>query len=74
LLYEKFKVLIKAWRQALNKLIELRFYVQLDTKQVISEMFLKPISWLGIEKHNLTQQKHAFTNQKKCTTNKHKKN
>jgi len=34
----------------------------------------KPISWLGMEKLNLTQQKHTFTNQKKCTTtqNKHK--
>jgi len=28
----------------------------------------KPISWLGMEKLNPTQQKHAFTNQKKCTT------
>jgi len=38
-------------------------------------MFPKPISWLGMEKQNLTQQKHTFTNQKKCTTtqNKHKK-
>jgi len=35
----------------------------------------QPISWLVIEKLNLTQQKHTFTNQKKCTTtqNKHKK-
>jgi len=35
----------------------------------------KPISWLGMEKLNLTQQKHPFTNQKKCTMtqNKHKK-
>jgi len=31
-------------------------------------MFLKPISWLGMEKQNLTQHKHAFTNQNKCTT------
>jgi len=36
----------------------LRFYVPLNTKQVISEMFPKPISWLGMEKQNLTQQKH----------------
>jgi len=38
-------------------------------------MFPTPISWLGMEKQNLTQQKHTFTNQKKCTTtqNKHKK-
>jgi len=38
-------------------------------------MFPKPISWLGMEKQNLTQQKHAFTNQKECTTaqNKQKK-
>ena len=37
--------------------------------------FPKPISWLDMEKINLTQQKHAFTNQKKCSTtqNKHKK-
>ena len=34
-----------------------------------------PISWLGMEKLNLTPQKQAFTNQKKCTKtqNKHKK-
>jgi len=31
-------------------------------------MFSKPISWLGTEKLNLTQQKYTFTNQKKCTT------
>ena len=31
-----------------------------------------PISGLGIEKLNLTQQKHAFTNQKKCTTTQNK--
>ena len=38
-------------------------------------MFLEPISWLDMEKQNLTQQKHAFTNQNKCATtqNKHKK-
>jgi len=56
-------------------LIDWRFYVPLNTKQVISEMFPKPVSWLGIEKLNLTQQKHTFTNQKKCTTtqNKHEK-
>jgi len=43
--------------------------------KVISETFPKPISWLGMEKQNLTQQKHAFTNQNICTTtqNKHKK-
>jgi len=52
-----------------------KVYVSLDTKQVISETFPKPISWHGMDKINLTQQKHAFTNQKKCTTarNKHKK-
>jgi len=48
-------------------LTELRFYVPLDTKQVISETFPKAISWLGMEKLNLTQQKHAFTTQKNCT-------
>jgi len=53
----------------------LRFYVPLNKKQVISETFSKPISWLRMEKINLTQQKHTFTNQKKRTTtqNKHKK-
>jgi len=56
-------------------LIELWFQVPLHTKYVISETFPKPISWVGLEKLNLTQQKHTFTNQKKCTTtqNKHKK-
>jgi len=43
--------------------------VPLDTKQVISEMFRKPISWAGNEKQNLTQQKHAFTNQKQMYYN-----
>jgi len=58
-----------------NWLIELRFYIPLNTKQVILETFPKPIFWLGIEKPNLTQQKHIFTNQKKCiiTQNKHTK-
>jgi len=39
------------------------------------QSFPKPISWLGMEKLNLTQQKHTFTNQNKCTAtqNKHKK-
>jgi len=41
-----------------------------STQQVILEMFPKPVSWLGMEKLNLTQQKHTFTNQKKCTTQK----
>jgi len=52
----------------------IEFYVPVGKKQVISETFPKPISWLGMEKLNLTQQKHTFTNQKKCTTaqNKHK--
>jgi len=31
-------------------------------------MFPKPISWLGMEKLNLTQQKQTFTNQMQCTT------
>jgi len=52
------------------ELIELWFYVPLDTKYVISETFPKPISRLGMEKLNLTQQKHTFTTQKKCTTTK----
>jgi len=39
-------------------LTELWFHVQsLNTKYVISETFPKPISWLGMEKLNLTQQK-----------------
>ena len=29
---------------------------------------VQPISWLDMEKQNLTQEKHTFTNQKKCTT------
>jgi len=37
-------------------LIELWFYVPLDTKYVI-----------GMEKLNPTQHRHALTNQKKCT-------
>jgi len=61
--------------QNLCHLTELRFYVPLDTNYVIFDTFLKPSSWLGVEKQNLTQQKDKFTNQKKCTTtqNKHKK-
>jgi len=35
-------------------------------------MLLKPISWLGMERQNLTRQKHAFTNQSKRTTTKNK--
>jgi len=51
------------------------FYVSLNTKLVILETFPEPISWLDMEKLNLTQQKHTFTNQKKSTTtqNEHKK-
>jgi len=54
---------------------------RLETKTKVSrlypcilETFPKPISWLGMEKLNVTQQKHAFTN-KKCipTQTKHKK-
>jgi len=48
-------------------LIDLWFYVPLNTKQVILEMFPKPIFWLSMEKLKLTQQKHTVTNQKKCT-------
>ena len=53
----------------------LRFYVPLDTKQVILETLPKPISCLCMEKQNITQQKHAFTDQNKCTItqNRHKK-
>jgi len=40
------------------------FYVPLNTKYVISDMFPKPISWLGMEKLNLTQQKQTSTSQK----------
>jgi len=56
------------------ELIELWFYVPLDTKQVILETFPKPFSWLGMKKLNLTQQKHTFTNEKKCTTTQNKHN
>ena len=49
-------------------LTELWFYVPWDNNKAISETFPKPISWLGMEKLNLTQQKHTFTNQKKYTT------
>jgi len=62
-----------ATKSSLNvSLIELRFYVPLNTKQVISETFPEPISRLGMKKLNLTQQKHAFTNQNKCTTTQNK--
>jgi len=44
------------------------------TSHFTSDTFPKPISWLGMEKQNLTQQKDAFTDQNKCTThNKQKK-
>jgi len=57
------------------RLIELRFYIPLNTKYVISDTFRKPTFWFGVEKLNLAQQKHAFTNQNKRTTtlNTHKK-
>ena len=62
---------VELWQQSvttmLDWLIELRFYVPLDTKHIFSETFPKSIAWLGMEKLNLTQQKHAFTDQKKCT-------
>jgi len=55
-------------------LIELWFYFPLNTKSVILETFPKPISWLGMEKLNLTQKSmHSpITNQKKCTTTQNK--
>jgi len=34
------------------------------------ETFPKPISWLGMEKQDRTQQKHAFTNQNKVLKHK----
>jgi len=47
----------------------------LGTKQVISETFPEPISWLGMEKQQtLTQQKYTFTNQNKCRLLQHKIN
>jgi len=49
--------------------LELRFYVPLDTKQVILETFPQPISWLGVAKLNLTQEKHALTTQKEMYYN-----
>jgi len=42
------------------------------TKEVISETFTKPISWLGMEKPNPAEEKHAFTKQRKCTTTQNK--
>jgi len=51
---------------------ELWFYVPLNTKQVILEMFPKPISCLGMEKLNLRQHKHTITNENKCTTTQNK--
>jgi len=50
----------------------LGFHIPLITKQVISETFPKTISWLGMEKQNLTQQKQTFINQKKCTATQNK--
>ena len=44
----------------------------LDTKISHFGDVPKPISWLGMEKQNLTQQKQAFTNQNKCTTTQNK--
>jgi len=46
-------------------LIELWFYVPLDTKQVISETFPQAslLAWYG-KKLNPTQQKHASANEK----------
>jgi len=49
-------------------LTELWFYVQLDTKQVISETFPKPISWLGMEKTKPNTTK-AHIHQSKETQN-----
>jgi len=38
---------VQSWKGGMiDWLTELRFYIPLDTKQVISEMFHKPISWL----------------------------
>ena len=34
--------------------------------------FPQPISWLGMQKLNITQRKDTFTNQKKCTTTQNK--
>jgi len=63
---------------ALSLLIWLLVNVLRPTRHKIGHFgdVLKPISWLGMEKQNLTQQKHTYINQKKCTTtqNKHKKN
>ena len=49
-------------------MIELWFYVPLDTKLVISETFhqVNLLALYGMETNvNLIQQKHAFTNEKK---------
>jgi len=50
-------------------------YVPLDTKQVISETFSQPISWLSTEetKPNAIKSKHHKTKWQKCTKSKRKK-
>jgi len=48
------------------------FFSSQSTQNRYFKDFPKRISWLGMEKLNLTQQKHAFTNQKKCTTTQNK--
>ena len=44
-----------------------RFYVPPRNNWSFRRRSPKPVSCLGVEKLNLTQQKHAFTKQKKCT-------
>jgi len=62
-----------SWTQAPTELIDwVKVLRPLDTKQVISEMSSKPISWLRMKKLNTIQQKHTFTNQKKCITTQNK--
>jgi len=60
------------WTHWISWVSELWFLRPTRHKQVILETFPKPVSWLAMEKLNLTQQKHAFTNQNKCTTTQNK--
>jgi len=50
----------------------LRFYVPLDTKQVISETFPKPIFWLGMEKTTTNTTKAHIHQSKEMYNNKNK--
>jgi len=57
---------------------DVRFYVPLDTRQVVSETFFPVSSWLVLKKLNLTQQhnksKHSSGTQKYYNTKLAQKN